>query len=329
MGADEAELDRLLAADPRNIDALVRKGDLRAAADDQRGATAFYKAALGAASAAGTLPSSLKPAIERAVAGVRRAEAMFLDHLEQTLAKAGFAEGSRPPRFQHALDLLLGRAAASPAMQRPTGFYYPGLRERAFYDPAEFSWAAAVQDQTAAILGELRAAEAAGLDSFTPYLVGDPSRPRSDFHGLHDNPDWSTLQLWEKGAPAPLADHFPQTMAAIEASDVPRISVRAPNILFSKLTAGARIPPHHGMLNARLICHLPLIVPPGCGFRVGPERRQWDAGKLLIFDDTIEHEAWNGGGRDRVVLIFDVWHPDLEAEERRAISTLFDAIDAI
>jgi hypothetical protein len=42
MGADEAELDRLLAADPRNIDALVRKGDLRAAADDQRGATAFY-----------------------------------------------------------------------------------------------------------------------------------------------------------------------------------------------------------------------------------------------------------------------------------------------
>ena len=118
-------------------------------------------------------------------------------------------------------------------------------------------------------------------------------------------------------------------MATIEASDVPRISVRAPNILFSKLTAGARIPPHHGMLNARLICHLPLIVPPGCGFRVGPETRQWDAGKLLIFDDTIEHEAWNGGDRDRVVLIFDVWHPDLEAEERRAISTLFDAIDAI
>jgi aspartyl/asparaginyl beta-hydroxylase (cupin superfamily) len=99
--------------------------------------------------------------------------------------------------------------------------------------------------------------------------------------------------------------------------------------MFSLLAPGTRIPAHSGVANFRLVGHLPLIVPPGCGFRVGPETRQWDAGKLLVFDDTIEHEAWNGGDRDRVVLIFDVWHPDLEAEERRAISTLFDAIDAI
>ena len=134
--------------------------------------------------------------------------------------------------------------------------------------------------------------------------------------------------MWEKGRPSALASRFPLTMAAIEAVDLPHISVRAPNILFSKLSAGARIPPHHGMINTRLVCHLPLIVPPGCGFRVGGEMRQWEVGQLLIFDDTIEHEAWNDGDSDRVILIFDAWRPELDAEERRAITALFEAVDS-
>jgi aspartyl/asparaginyl beta-hydroxylase (cupin superfamily) len=329
MALSEAEIDDLLAREPRNIDALVQKGDRRAAADDHRGASAFYKAALAAASAQGTLPSSLKPALDRALAGVRRAEAMFLDHLERSLAVDGFATGSRPARFQQALDILLGRSEARPRMQRPTGFYYPGLAEQLYFDPAQFAWAHDIEAASESMLAELGAAQRAGFDSFTPYLVADATRPRTDFHGLHDNPDWSTLQLWEKGRPVALADHFPRTLAAVEATDVPRISVRAPNILFSKLAAGARIPPHHGMLNARLICHLPLVVPPGCGFRVGGKTREWEQGKLLIFDDTIEHEAWNKGQGDRIILIFDVWHPDLDQHERRAIMSLFNAIDAL
>jgi aspartyl/asparaginyl beta-hydroxylase (cupin superfamily) len=82
------------------------------------------------------------------------------------------------------------------------------------------------------------------------------------------------------------------------------------------------------MINARLICHLPLIVPPGCGFRVGNEVRAWEPGKLLIFDDTIEHEAWNDSGEDRILLIFDVWRPELTLEERRAVTAVFEAIDS-
>ena len=109
--------------------------------------------------------------------------------------------------------------------------------------------------------------------------------------------------------------------------DLPFISTRAPGILFSRLAAGARIPPHTGMINTRLICHLPLIVPPGCGFRVGGERREWREGELLVFDDTVEHEAWNHGDSDRIILIFDIWRPELSAEERRAVTAMFDAID--
>ena len=95
--------------------------------------------------------------------------------------------------------------------------------------------------------------------------------------------------------------------------------------MFSLLRPRARIAPHTGVQNTRLVCHLPLIVPPGCGFRVGNEIRQWEEGKLLIFDDTIEHEAWNDSGEDRMVLIFDIWRPELSARERQEVSALFAA----
>ncbi|MGH6729441.1 MAG: aspartyl/asparaginyl beta-hydroxylase domain-containing protein, partial [Sphingomicrobium sp.] len=76
-----------------------------------------------------------------------------------------------------------------------------------------------------------------------------------------------------------------------------------------------------------LTCHLPLIVPPDCGFRVGNEVRQWEEGKLLAFDDTIEHEAWNRSEADRAVLIIDVWNPHLSDHERAMICRLYEAAD--
>jgi aspartyl/asparaginyl beta-hydroxylase (cupin superfamily) len=94
-------------------------------------------------------------------------------------------------------------------------------------------------------------------------------------------------------------------------------------VIFSMLRAGAHIGAHTGMYNSRLICHLPLIVPPGCRFRVGDEVREWEEGKLLIFDDTIEHEAWNESDEDRIVLIFDVWRPELSERERFELTALF------
>lgn len=326
--ADEAEIDALLEREPSNIEALVAKGVHRSEAGDTRGATAFFKAALRAAGAAQPLPLSLKPAIERAQQGLVEAEQLFRQHQEEALAEAGFPEGYRPPRFQQALDILNGRIQIQLDLQRPSAFYYPGLPQRRYFESSEFAWSASIEAATATIREELLAELAEGGQGFAPYLVNDPARPRAEFHGLHDNPEWSTLQLWEKGQPSSLASRFPRTMAAIEAIDLPHISVRAPNILFSKLSAGARIPPHHGMINTRLVCHLPLIVPPGCGFRVGGETRQWVEGKLLIFDDTIEHEAWNQGVSDRIILIFDAWRPELDADERRAVTTLFEAVDA-
>ena len=75
--------------------------------------------------------------------------------------------------------------------------------------------------------------------------------------------------------------------------------------------------------------HLPLVVPPGCAFRVGNETREWVEGRAWAFDDTIEHEAWNRSDRTRVVLLFEVWRPELSAAERDQVTRLFAAIDTM
>jgi aspartyl/asparaginyl beta-hydroxylase (cupin superfamily) len=325
---DEAAVDRLLAGDPGNLEALLRKGDLRSAAGDDRAAVAFYKRGLSLAAGLSALPMALKPAIERAQAGLARAEGHFARYLEAALAEAGFPRGRRPARFQDSLDLLSGRRQVPLQLQQPTSYYYPGLPQRRYYERGEFAWAPAVEAAARAMREELQAFLERGEAGFTPYVVSDPTRPRTDFHGLTDNPAWSTLYLWEKGAAvAQAVEDFPRTFAAVKDLDMPHIGARAPSILFSRLQAGARIPAHHGVMNARLICHLPLIVPPDCGFRVGGETRAWREGALLIFDDTVEHEAWNDSESDRIILIFDVWRPELSADERRAVTAMFAAID--
>jgi aspartate beta-hydroxylase len=68
-----------------------------------------------------------------------------------------------------------------------------------------------------------------------------------------------------------------------------------------------------------LIVHLPLIVPPGCGFRVGAEQREWIPGEAFVFDDTFEHEAWNDSDMPRAVLILDIWSPLVTDAEREMV----------
>jgi aspartate beta-hydroxylase len=324
---DEAQLDQLLRHEPWNVMALVQKGRCRLSAGDHRGAVPFFKSALHWLARRGNQPEDA-PWIRAAEEGMAEAGRLFESHLEAALTRNGFPRDRRPGRFQDSLDILMGRRSVRLELQRPGGYYYPGLPQRRYYERHEFAWAAELEALTPMIREELMA-WLAQEDRFSPYMVSDPSRPPGDFHGLVDNPDWSTLYLWQNGAP--VAEHVarcPRTFEAMQAVDLPFITTRAPAVLFSRLAAGARIPPHSGVMNARLICHLPLVVPPGCAFRVGGEVREWREGELLIFDDSIEHEAWNDGASDRIVLIFDVWRPELTADERQAVAALFAAVDS-
>src|SRR5205823_14382381 len=118
------------------------------------------------------------------------------------------------------------------------------------------------------------------------------------------------------------AQHCPLTMAALSKVPQPEVPGASPNAMFSLLAPRTRIPPHTGVANTRLVCHLPLIVPPKCGFRVGGTVREWKVGEAFVSDDTIEHEAWNESDELRVVLIFDLWAPMLSMCERKAVAAV-------
>ncbi len=320
-----AAAERVLRLDARHILGAILKGDALAAGGDARSASTFYGAALAGAQQRGA-PPELRDELRRAQQALidmrRRFEAALLDGVKAR----GFDEESSSPRFALSLDLLTGRKQLY--HQQPKFYLFPGLPQVQFQPRADTPWLAEIEAAAPAIRAELEAV-LSEPDLFAPYVEDRSNRPRSGQAGMLDNPAWSAVFLWKDGVIAPeIAARCPQTLKALEAAPLSILPGRSPSILFSKLAAGARIPPHHGLINTRLICHLPLVAPPGSWFRVGSDLRQWEEGKAWAFDDTIEHEAWNDSGQDRTILIFDVWKPEITEEERGLICALFDAIDA-
>ena len=324
--ASLAALDKALALEPRNIQALIFKADHLAALGDDRGASSHYQFAVQAASPADRLVPDLRRELDRAKAMSERYAQKFEQFLLDRLQGAGNSGSPASARFRQSLDIMLGKKNIY--FQQPQAFYFPELPQIQFYDRGIFPWMDPVEAATDAIRGELTQLLAEG-SGFRPYVEGDPRRPRKEQSGMTDNPDWSAFYLWKNGQAVPEnIARCPKTAAAVAQVPFSDVANRSPSILFSLLRPGARIPPHSGLVNTRLICHLPLIVPPGCGFRVGNDTRTPVEGRAWAFDDTIEHEAWNNSDRVRVILLFEVWRPELSDEERGLVRAMFEAIDA-
>jgi aspartate beta-hydroxylase len=328
LGATEPEgvaLDRTLELDPRHIPALIRKGDIYTGRNDARAATSFYRAAVKLAGAARGLAPEWRTEIERIQGLVEQNARIFEQHLLNDLTRAGF-QGGNAPRFAHALDLLLGRRQIF--QQQPQYFYYPELPQIQFYERTDFVWVRELEQHTAAIRAELLAVMQSAGDGFVPYMQSATDRPNFNNNGLLDDPSWSAFHLIKNGVVVERSAALcPVTLAALERLPLCRINGRTPTALFSLLRPGAHIPPHHGFMNARLICHLPLVVPPNCALRVGNETRSWREGELVIFDDTMEHEAWNRSSEPRVVLLFDIWRPEVTEAERALVAATLESID--
>jgi aspartyl/asparaginyl beta-hydroxylase (cupin superfamily) len=320
---EEAALDGLLELEPQAVRGLIMKADCRARDEDVRTASRLYRLSLRFAEGQ-DLPPDLAAEVRRAEAAADALDRSYGLHLEASLTAQGFPPEGRSRRFQHSLDITARRKEIF--AQQPTTYFFPELPHIQFFDTARFGWAAALEAETAAIRGELQAVLDGGLDDFLPYIRSEAHQPRD--HPLLDKKDWSALFLAESGRLFDRAiARCPLTWEALKAVPMPLIAGCSPTVMFSLLRPGTRIPPHTGTHNTRLICHLPLIVPPGCGFRVGNDVREWEVGKLIVFDDTIEHEAWNEGSEDRVVLIFDIWRPEMDETERAEVSALFSIPD--
>ena len=321
-----ATLRPLLAREPRNLHGLILTGDAYGANGDTRSATSFYLAALKSAPPSAQLPQDLVRELQRVRAVCDQSASRYRDYIMDQMTGRGFDPATSSARFAQSLDIVLGRQRIY--VQEPRYYYFAGLPQIQFYDNAAFPWIASLEAATDAIESELRQV----LDepqSFAPYVTGNANRPVNDQAGMLNNSDWSACYLWKNGEPvAENLARFPLTLRALENVPLAKVPGRSPSVLFSQLRPGAHIPAHNGFVNTRLIGHLPLIVPGPCRFRVGNEVRHWERGKCWLFDDTIEHEAWNDTAQTRVILLFEVWKPELTDEERALVIALFEAIDA-
>jgi len=307
------------------VEQLLGRADGYAAQGDSKAAMSFYQAALKTARTAASINPATVDRLRSAQAFIQARAQEFQHSLEAAVAKASPEDAVARTRLTHSLDMLKGERRIF--QQQPSVFYYPYLPQRQFFERDEFEWVAEIEAAAPAIREELLALVEDA--DFRPYIENDPDRPHRDFHGLNENRDWTALYLWRNAQIVEEnARRCPRTMAALEKVPLSTIGAQTPSVLFSRLEPGAHIPPHGGMLNCRLICHLPLIVPKGCWLRVGNETREWEEGKLLIFDDSIEHEAKNPTGELRIILLFDIWRPELTGEEKAAVSSIFGAIDS-
>jgi aspartyl/asparaginyl beta-hydroxylase (cupin superfamily) len=211
----------------------------------------------------------------------------------------------------------------TPYHSSPTDYFYPELSEREFHPRRLFPWLERIEAAADVISAEFRSVMAAERAELVPYVQYDEHVPMEQWRPLNWNPDWTAIHLLLRGERVEAnARHCPQTITLLAELPQPQIPGASPNAMFSLLAPNTVIPPHVGVNNARLVCHLPLVVPEGCWFRVGAETRFWKPGEAFVFDDTIEHEAMNPTGELRVVFIFDVWHPDLSEVEREAVAAL-------
>jgi aspartyl/asparaginyl beta-hydroxylase (cupin superfamily) len=181
-------------------------------------------------------------------------------------------------------------------------YYLPGVPARAFYDPAEFEWVRPLEEAYPVIKQELLALLEQDAAGFQAYL----SEKNDRLEG------WNTFNFFFYGKKfEENCARCPKTTAILES--LPRFETD--HIMFSALNPHSHIPPHAGPMNGIIRGHLALIAPEGCYIRVGRDERTWQEGKVLVFDDSFEHEVWNHSGRLRIVLFMNFWHPCLSLEE--------------
>lgn len=315
-------IDAALTFAPHDISALILKGDIYFDAKQKRMAMQCYASALKAAAVAAQLPSDIQAALPRIESRYQNIANEMHNHISDAMVTS--PESQKLPRFQEAMRLLRGEADMF--YSKPRAFYYPGLPHRQFYPNQMFDWADKVMAGTSVILNELE--KITDSTGFEPYLQRHQQGPTGRVHSLLDSDEWQALFLIKDGKRVnQYADVCTETLEILNNVPLAEVPGRGPMVLFSRLNPGGHIAPHNGFFNTRLICHLPLVVPPNCSLRVGNETRDWRKGELMIFDDSIEHEAWNRSNSKRDILIFDVWHPDLNEDEREAISVLCESID--
>jgi aspartyl/asparaginyl beta-hydroxylase (cupin superfamily) len=325
---EQAALEQVLAIDQLHLMARIRLGELHERRSELGSAADHWAMVLVIAANIPRHTAELSEVVAHARDFVGDRQRSLVKALDEGLAdELGRASERDRRRAWAAAEIMSGRRRVY--ANQCHGFHYPFLPADEFFDRGHFPWLNRLEDAAPIIRSELEAILASADPGLSPYIDMPAGTPDNLWSELDKSPNWSALHLWRDGERIEaVCERAPETARMVESLPLAQISGRAPAVFFSILRAGKKIPPHTGVTNIRSIVHLGLSIPSGCGFRVGGEVRQWREGEAFVFDDTIEHEAWNQSDEDRAVLILDCWNPHLSEAEQAMIGKMFAISEA-
>jgi aspartate beta-hydroxylase len=332
LDAAEEALKTATRIDPQLSAAHLHIGKIRESRKDFFGAVgAYFRAVTTAQSREQWLDEASTPAwlqddVLHAMAMVHEHRVPVLMGLMHPLNERFGA--SEMQRVRAGLAQYLGIESHPPqdARQVPRFLHIPGLASPPWFEPEQFDWIPGLEAQWMDLREEAESVlrERAGLQ---PFLEAPDGASLDAYLGGGNTARWDAFFFYRNGERfAENALKAPRTAAALDALPLVRIREHAPEICFSVLAPGSHIKPHYGVTNARVVAHLPLIVPPDCALNVGGDARAWQEGKVWVFDDTFLHEAWNRSDRTRVIVLMDAWNPGLTDAERIAVTEIVEGI---
>jgi aspartyl/asparaginyl beta-hydroxylase (cupin superfamily) len=326
-GAFDA-LREVLRVDARNFHALLMSGSLLERDGKHNLAASSYGAALANVPPERHLDAASLQALQHARSVHSRYTRELSDFVRAEVAET---QSQGAPSARRRVDSFIQTTLRlrKRYQQNPVEYFYPGLPSIEFYEREEFPWLPEFEAAAEDIRKDLLTLLHEDRGAFEPYIQYDDHLPLDQWRELNRSIKWTALHFYDRGKPIEeRCRRASATMRAISKLPQAQVPLRSPTAFFSVLQARTHIPPHTGVANFRLVVHLPLMLPGGCRFRVGGEIREWKMGEAWVFDDTIEHEAWNDSDEARVILICDIWSPRLSEDERRAISEVIAAVDA-
>lgn len=320
-------LGGVLDLDQANLTANLRLAELHERLNEKGDALRRWTAVLGIAQSVPEASREIAELIQTAQSHILAHSAALGQIVSDGLGQArDSASDADMRRFDVCMDAALGKRRVF--ANECAGLHFPFLPPDEFFERKHFPWLESIEAKTEAITAEFRALWKKP-DDFVPYVAMEDGTPENKWSAFDHSLDWSTFFLWRHGVRNDAAcARCPETAKFIESLPICHIPGRSPTVFFSVLRPRTRLPAHTGVTNVRSIVHVPLIIPNGCGFRVGGETRPWQVGSAFVFDDTIEHEAWNDSDEPRAVLIFDVWNPHLTPKEQEMLQRFFEISNA-
>lgn len=331
-----ASIEAVLAANPARHDAWLHMAEkLEWAGRPELAVRAAYQGLVRGRQAGMFLgrestPTEWQDVITGVVASVNQAREAVVDAVVERQTAQWGRDDMR--RFMRAAAVFLGRETCTPPNphQAPKYFYFPGLPDGPYHDPFLHPWTQSLVDAWETIRDEgLQLLRTAGaLEDFMGFKPGEQTE--GYVSGTGPKPAWDAFFFYRHGKTyAENHQCAPKTAALLQAAELCHIRGQAPEVCFSVLQPGTHLLPHYGVTNARLVMHLPLIVPPDCALNVLDEgAHHWREGEPMMFDDSFQHEAWNRSDRPRMILLMDCWNPHLTPVERVAVRALIENISA-